>query len=279
MKHMLVALQMTATDDINHNYHVCKDLIEKAALLGAKLIALPENFAFLGESAAQNKKIAEPLHGEIFQSYCNLAKEYRIWLSLGGFCEKGDDGRIFNTHVIVDDAGQIKATYRKVHLFSLDMPTSSLLDESKTISSGEELVIAKSPVGRLGLSICYDLRFSGLYAALANQGAEVILVPSAFTSVTGKAHWEILLRARAIETQCYVVAPAQTGIHNSSRESHGHAMIVDPWGTIVSQCSEGSDIAIASVDLDYLAAVRKRMPILKHQRPDVYQKPVVAHEC
>ncbi len=275
---MLAVTQMTATENVSKNYAVCKSLIEKAAHLGAKLVSLPENFAFLGENSEQSQKIAEPLHAAMFQSYCQLAKEYRVWLSLGGFLEKDAYQNIFNTHIIVDDTGKIKATYRKVHLFSLDMLTSPALDESKTNSGGHELVIAKSPLGQLGLSICYDLRFSGLYAALVNQGAQILLVPSAFTSTTGKAHWETLLRARAIETQCYVAAAAQTGVHNRNRESHGHAMIVDPWGRIVAQCSEGTSIALAFIDLDYLAAVRKRIPVLKHQRPDVYQKPVIIHE-
>ncbi len=275
---MLAALQMTSTENLAHNYDVCQSLIQKAARLGAKLVCLPENFSFLGEDSQQNKQIAEQPKGELLQSYCALAKKNQVWLSLGGFLEISPSQQIFNTHIIVDDTGDIKASYRKVHLFSLDMASSSALDESKTITSGDELVVARSPLGILGLSICYDLRFSALYLALANQGAQIMLVPAAFTSTTGKAHWEILLRARAIETQAYVAAAAQTGVHSGKRSSHGHAMIVDPWGNIVAQCSEGDGIALAPIDLDYLAAIRKRIPIFKHQRPDVYQKPVIIYE-
>jgi deaminated glutathione amidase len=278
VKPMLAVVQMTATEDISYNFDVCQSLIQKAARFSAKLVCLPENFAFIGENSNRNKEIAEPLQGELLKSYCLLAKKNQVWLSLGGFLEKSVSQQIFNTHVIVDNTGEIKATYRKVHLFSIDISNNALLDESKTITSGEELVAVQSPVGLLGLSICYDLRFSALYRTLANIGSQIMLVPAAFTSTTGKAHWETLLRARAIESQSYVAAAAQTGIHNAKRASHGHAMIVDPWGTIVGQCSEGASIALAPIDLDYLAAVRRRIPVLKHQRVDVYQKPVTVYE-
>lgn len=229
-------------------------------------------------SLLQSLAIAEPLTGPTIARYSALAKRLGLWLSLGGFQEKGPDpSHLFNCHVIIDAGGHIAATYRKIHLFNVDVPGGPVLMESRFTSPGTQLAVCDSPAGRLGLSVCYDLRFPEVYQRLVlDMGAEVLLVPSAFTVATGKAHWEVLLRARAIETQCYVVAAAQAGRHNEKRESYGHSIIVDPWGTVVGKLDDphATGIAVAEVDLDAMRKVRERMPVAEHRaagRPAVHR--------
>lgn len=271
MKKLVAIAQMTSTDNVNKNLLTCEELTKQAALRSAKLLCFPENFAFLGDDCKQSLSKACSLDGSMLKPYLELAAKYKIYLSLGGFLEKCDkDGKTYNTHLIINDQGKVIAVYRKIHLFSLNVESENVLNESKIATSGNEITTVDSPVGILGLSICYDLRFSGLYWSLIKKDAQVLLIPAAFIETTGKAHWEILLRARAIETQSYVVAAAQSGTHNAKRSSYGHAMIVDPWGNIIAQCSEGTGIACAEINLEYLAQVRKRIPVFKDQRPDIY---------
>ncbi|XP_062092795.1 deaminated glutathione amidase, chloroplastic/cytosolic isoform X4 [Humulus lupulus] len=242
----VAAAQMTSINDLASNFATCSRLVKEAASAGAKLICFPENFAFVGAKEGESLKIAEPLDGPIMQRYCSLARESSIWLSLGGFQEKGpDEQHLCNTHVVIDDNGNIKNTYKKIHLFDVDIPGERSYKESSftesvyklfVMHSGNNIVSIDSPVGRLGLTVCYDLRFPELYQQLRFQHeAQVLLVPATFTVVTGQAHWEILLCARAIETQCYVIAAAQTGNHNDKRQSYGDTLIIDPWGTIVGR--------------------------------------------
>jgi predicted amidohydrolase len=208
-----------------------------------------------------------------------------LWLSLGGFPEKipssqttkrDDKGngneKVYNTHIVLDDKGDIKALYRKIHLFDVNIPNGPVLQESKYTAPGSEVVVIDSPIGRLGLSTCYDLRFPEMYEALVKKGAEVLLVPSAFTVLTGQAHWEILLRARAIETQCYVLASAQAGQHNEKRASYGHSLIVDPWGKVVEDAGgEASPaLVVAEIDLKRLYEIRAKIPVQLHRRQDVF---------
>nr|KJB73665.1 hypothetical protein B456_011G242400 [Gossypium raimondii] len=204
----VAAVQMTSVNDLASNFSTCSHLVKEAASAGAKMICFPESFSFLGPKSEDSLLVAEALDGPIMQKYCSLAREYSIWLSLGGFQEKGHDAHLRNTHVIVDDAGNIRSTYSKIHLFDVDVPGGSTYRESSFTEPGKDIAAVDSPIGRLGLTICYDLRFPEIYQQLRfNHDAQVILVPSAFTPVTGQAHWEILLRARAIETQCYVWNP------------------------------------------------------------------------
>lgn len=191
-----------------------------------------------------------------------------------GFAELGPDpDHRYNAHVIVDAAGQIRSSYRKIHLFDVNIPNGPLLMESKTAAPGGEIVAADSPIGRLGVTVCYDLRFPELYSKLRYEmGAQVMLVPSAFTRPTGAAHWEVLLRARAIETQSYVIAAAQCGDHSEKRQSYGHAIIIDPWGEVLAKLEDpenGVGIATAEIDLDRLEDVRTRIPVETHRRPDL----------
>jgi predicted amidohydrolase len=270
--------QMSASSDVEKNLEVVADLCARAKDRGCAMLFLPECFAFIGVKGTDALAVMEPLDGPLLGRYRELAARHRLWLSLGGFAEKGPDrDRRFNAHVIVNDAGEIQASYRKIHLFDVDMGdvNGPVLMESATAAAGETLVTCDSPAGKLGLTVCYDLRFPEMFARLRYElGCEVMLVPSAFTKPTGQAHWETLLRARAIETQSYVVAAAQAGVHSEGRESHGHAMIVDPWGKVVAELDgEETGIAVADVDLGYLKDVRSRIPVETHRR-DIASFPV-----
>lgn len=262
--------QMTAVGSQEANLATCITLAEKAAASGCKMLFLPECFSYIGLSQYDSLKIAQPLEGPLMQSYQNLARQTGLWLSLGGFQEQGpDEHHLYNCHVVVDDEGQLRTRYRKIHLFDVDVPNGPVLMESRTTAPGKEAVVCPSPAGVLGLSVCYDLRFPELYQRLTwDMGAQVLLVPSAFTKVTGAAHWEVLLRARAVECQCYVIAAAQAGRHNEKRESYGHSLIIDPWGEVVARLDDphATGIAVAEIDLQKLAAVRVKMPIREHRQ-------------
>jgi deaminated glutathione amidase len=271
MNPLIAVGQMTATVDIEANIETGQSLAKKASDAGASLLSLPECFAFLGEKDTDAREMAQPMNGPLMEQYRGIARQHKIWLALGGFQEEGPDkDRCYNTHVLLDDTGHTVATYRKLHLFDVDIPGGPKLLESNGTIAGDELKVVDSPIGRLGLSICYDLRFPELYLTLAQAGAQILMIPAAFTLTTGKEHWETLLRARAIETQTYVVAAAQRGRHNAKRESFGHAMIIDPWGTIIAQCLDRTDIAVAPIDLKHLEAIRMRIPVWNHRRPEVY---------
>ncbi|CAC5404188.1 NIT1 [Mytilus coruscus] len=264
--------QLTCTVDKDKNFQISRNLIEKAKNKGAKVIFLPEAVDYIGESKQQSIDMAEDLNDITISKYQDLAKQLGVWISVGGFHQKvKDEKRVLNTHVMIDNTGEIKSTYNKTHLFDLDIPGKVRLCESDYTVPGDTMVSpVETPVGKVGLSICYDLRFPEMSTALAKEGADILTYPSAFTVPTGMAHWEVLLRSRAIETQCYVVAAAQTGKHNEKRQSYGHAMVVDPWGTVIAQCREGTDVCVAEIDLSYLKSVRANMPIWSHRRPDLY---------
>ena len=266
--------QMCATNDLDANFDTCASLVQQAASRGCVLLALPECFAYIGVKGTDALGVMEPLDGPVMARYRELARQHGVWLSLGGSAETGPDpDHRYNAHVLVDDRGDIRASYRKIHLFDVDMGdvNGPVLMESRHASPGDVVVAADSPAGRLGLTVCYDLRFPELYAKLRHEmNAEVMLVPSAFTRPTGEAHWELLLRARAVETQSYVVAAAQCGVHSEGRASYGHAVVIDPWGKVVAKLEdpdEGVGIAVAEVDLAYLDDVRARIPVAAHRRP------------
>ena len=261
--------QMTSGDDVDKNLDACARVCRAAKDRGASLLVLPENFAFLGRGDGDTLARMEPLDGPLFSRFRALSREHGLWVSFGGFPERASETHAHNAHVVVDDAGDIRAVYRKIHLFDVELGVSQYR-ESAAIVPGRDVVVADSVVGRLGLSVCYDLRFPGLYQAMSARGAEVLLVPAAFTLLTGKEHWEPLLRARAIENACFVAAAAQTGRHNEKRDTYGHAMIIDPWGTIVAQCRDGEGVAVADVDVTWLQTVRRRIPVHQHRREDLY---------
>ncbi|GAB2222765.1 hypothetical protein Droror1_Dr00016890 [Drosera rotundifolia] len=263
--------QMTSINDLAANFATCSRLVKEAAAAGAKMLFFPESFSFVAAEDGESLKIAETLDGPVMKQYCSLARDSGIWLSLGGFQEKGsDDSHLCNTHVIVDDSGSVRSKYRKIHLFDVDVPGGMAYKESSFTEAGEDIVALDTPVGRLGLTVCYDLRFPEIYEQLRfHHQAQVLLVPSAFTKITGQAHWEILLRARAIETQCYVIAAAQAGKHNQKRESFGDSLIIDPWGTVVGRLPDrlSTGIAVAEIDFSLIESIRTKMPIEKHRKP------------
>eukprot|EP01025_Chloroclados_australasicus_P031170 TRINITY_DN3148_c0_g3_i1.p1 TRINITY_DN3148_c0_g3~~TRINITY_DN3148_c0_g3_i1.p1 ORF type:complete len:353 (-),score=13.06 TRINITY_DN3148_c0_g3_i1:262-1239(-) len=262
--------QMTSKDNLQTNLQTCKQLAHDAKRQDCKMLFLPECFAFLGHNSQQSLEIAEPLDGNLMQQYRLIAQEYSIWLSLGGFQRKGLDAQhLFNCHVIVDNQGKIMATYDKIHLFNVDVPNGPVLMESNFTHPGNKLVVCDSPAGRLGVTICYDLRFPELYQKLRfDFNADIMLVPSAFTKTTGEAHWETLLRARAIECQCYVIAAAQAGIHNEKRVSYGHSLIIDPWGKVIGKLDDplATGIAVAEINLEQMKDIRLRIPIEEHRK-------------
>ncbi|XP_071711441.1 deaminated glutathione amidase, chloroplastic/cytosolic [Rutidosis leptorrhynchoides] len=272
----VAAVQMTSINDLATNYATCSRLIKEAASAGAKLVCFPENFSFVGAKDGESLKIAEPLEGPIMKGYCALARESNMWLSLGGFQERGsDDAHLCNSHVLIDDTGNIRSTYKKMHLFDVDVPGGAVYKESSFTEAGKEIVSVDSPFGRLGLTVCYDLRFPEIYQQLRfHHGAQVLLVPAAFTKVTGEAHWEVLLRARAIETQCYVIAAAQGGKHSEKRESFGDTLIIDPWGTVIGRLPDraSTGIVVADIDFSLIESVRKKMPISQHRKPIEFWK-------
>jgi predicted amidohydrolase len=235
------------------------------AARGAALILLPENFAYL-PSRGHLAPCAEPVDGPIVRRFGRVARDCGVDLLLGSIPEATDDPRMHrNTCVLLDRSGGLRAVYRKVHLFDLALPGLTL-QESAAVEAGRRAVTADLDWARLGLSICYDLRFPELYRVLRRRGAEVLLVPAAFTAETGPDHWELLLRARAVENQVFVLAPAQWGLHGGKRRSHGHSLIIDPWGRILAERAEGEGILMADLDLGRLDEVRTRIPCEHHAR-------------
>jgi len=263
------AVQMTATDDVSANLAVCSELTARAASEGARLVVLPECFSFLGRREGDKLAMAEALDGtgRVMSQLRELATKHGVWMLGGGTPElvPGDGKRTYNAAIAIDPRGELVARYRKIHLFDVDIPGGATLRESDSTAPGDELVVVDIDGAPVGVSICYDIRFPELYRQLVkDMGAEVLLVPAAFTAHTGAAHWHLLLRARAIEDQAWVVAPAQAGRHNEKRESYGHTLIVDPWGTIVAERATGDGVVVATLDGDTVATRRAQMPCLQH---------------
>ena len=264
---MRVALvQMNSTDDVSANVDAAERFVSEAAGLGAVLIALPENFAYLRREGLRFP-CAQALDGEIVGAVRAWARRYGVRILGGTFPEliPGDD-RVYNTSVLVGPSGDIEAVYRKIHLFDVRLGTGAELTESASIAPGKDIVVAETPAGGIGLSVCYDLRFPELYRAMATRSdLRFLCVPSAFIPQTGKDHWEVLLRARAIENQAYVLAPAQCGQHSERRASYGRSMIVDPWGLVLAQAGDRPGVITAHCDLQELERTRERLPALRHR--------------
>jgi predicted amidohydrolase len=264
MKFRVAAIQMLASDDKAANVNEAVRWIRKAASDGAQLVALPEVFMWRGEKNNE-REAAEPLPGPTSEAMASLARELEIHILAGSILEAiPESHKVYNTSLLFDPRGQLIARYRKIHLFDVDLANGVCARESETRAYGDTAVVAPTELCPMGLTICYDLRFPELYRALAKQRAQLIFVPSAFTSYTGQAHWETLLRARAIENQVYVIAPDQFGKNPKSFETHGHSMIIDPWGKILATLADGPGIIIGEIDLDYLMKVRAELPALTH---------------
>ena len=240
----------------------------RAVSRGAQLVVLPENFAFMG-SEQERLRVAEDLEGTgpIMRMLREAARSSSAWIIAGGMPERSlDPARPYNACVAVDPSGRVRAVYRKIHLFDVEVGDGQTYRESSSTSAGEEPVLLEALGRRIGLSVCYDLRFPELYRSLSAQGAELLVVPAAFTLMTGKDHWQVLLRARAIENQSWVVAAAQWGEHPGGRRTFGKSCIVDPWGEIVAQASEGVGVVVAEVDPTMTERVRSTLPALQHRR-------------
>lgn len=267
----VAAVQMNVDDDPQANLAQALSLIEDAARAGAELVCLPENAVYMGDTrrrAGLAESLVEPFTGPLAAGLAEAARAHRIWLLVGGFPERAASAdRPFNTSFLLGPDGTVRAVYRKLHLFDVDLPDGRAIRESTYTSAGEAPALAEVCGWMTGLSVCYDLRFPELFRAYAARGARVLFVPSAFTVPTGEAHWHLLLRARAVENQCYVVAPAQWGEHGTTgRASFGHTLIVDPWGTVLAELPSG--VGWISAELDPLSqdALRARLPVLRHRR-------------
>jgi len=349
--HVLIAVaQLNSSIDVEGNFKMCEQLVQRASQRNAAMIFFPECFAFLGSSPNHIKIFQQHDNSKLLQRYCDLAKRYGIWCSYGGFQLHVDtkanvldrssssrrrsssparvgvadgggakDGErsgpsYYNSHIVVDNQGSVVAYYNKVHLFDVDLSATGgpVHKESSSLLPGDKLVVCDSPIGKIGLSVCYDVRFGTMFESLRAMGATSLLVPAAFTLPTGVAHWHVLLRARAIENQCYVIAAAQCGKHNVNvdeakvlgnvsqqpsssstavvsnatgaqqkpvadvvpRETFGHGLVVDGWGTVVAECPEGVSLAFAEVGpLEKLTTLRRSMPVQAHKRPDLYKVP------
>ena len=268
-KLVAAAIQMSSTPDKGENKRTAEALVREAVSSGAELVALPELWSCHGLDEAYGEN-AEPVPGPTTDFLGDLARELGVYV-LGGSILEGEPGakRLSNTSTFFDPSGEMTAVYRKIHLFDVKVSDKEYL-ESASIAPGDEIVTAKAGAATLGLSVCYDVRFPELYRLLALRGAEILAVPAAFTLQTGKDHWEILLRARAVENQAFVLAPAQWGRKADGRWTYGRSMIVDPWGTVLATCPDRDGYALATLDLDYLDRFRAEFPALANRRPETY---------
>ena len=288
------AIQLNSQPDLSYNLKQCHLYIQKAAEQGADFIALPENFAFLGDDAEKNRQ-APRICENVLSVFPEWAKETKSHILLGGFpiphkmtsspgqpfqAGGASGNKVLNRSVLISTTGEIVAQYDKIHLFDISLSAEEHYRESDQVAAGElETVVARASLDKnggqkknrssqnvnIGMSICYDIRFPELYRQLTLKQADVLTIPAAFTRPTGEAHWEVLLRARAIENSCYVVAPAQTGLHGKSRKTYGHSMIIDPWGRILADAGTEPGIALARIDRDHLKEVRRKLPSLQHR--------------
>ena len=264
----VAAIQLNSTPDVEANLARAQGLVEEAAARGARLVTLPEHFACLG-SAAEIAAAAQPVDGPLVSRCRELAGKLGIFLLLGSFPERTPGkARPYNTSLLLSPRGKILASYRKLHLFDMDLPGAPPSRESEFTHPGEEVVTAALPGESFtaGLAICYDLRFPELFRAQVSRGANLFLLPAAFTVNTGRDHWEVLLRARAIENLSYVVAPAQWGQHGPSRRTYGRSLIIDPWGLVLAQAPDSEGVILARLDYERLQRLRRELPCLRHRR-------------
>jgi nitrilase len=268
---LAAALQLTSTPDPDANLAAAEEQIEIAARRGAELVGLPENFAFMGADQTR-LELASTLAERCSRFLVTMARRYQVTLLGGGFPVPAGEGATYNRSELVGTEGQLLARYDKIHLFDVDIPDGTTYRESATVRPGQELppVVDIPGLCRVGLSICYDVRFPELYRHLAAAGAQVLLVPAAFTAYTGKDHWQVLLQARAIENTAYVVAPAQTGLHYGRRQTHGHALVIDPWGTVLADAGLAPGHAMGPIDTGHSQRVRQQMPSLRHRHPTLF---------
>jgi predicted amidohydrolase len=266
----VAVVQLSSQDELAWNLAQVRQWIGQASKGGAELVVLPENFAYMGEEA-RKRELAEHLDGScpgpILSAISEAAAKHGVFVLGGGMPEASqDEARPYNASVLIDPTGKLVAVYRKIHLFDVSLADGTQLRESAATSAGREVVTAEVSGIRLGMTVCYDIRFPELYRKLTDQGVRMVSVPSAFTVTTGKDHWHVLLRARAIENQVYVLAAAQHGKHPKGRQTYGKSLICDPWGDVVAQCAEGEGFAVARLDFEYQDRVRTMLPSLLHRK-------------
>lgn len=265
--HRVAAVQMTSTQDLQHNLKMAEKWITLAAEQDAQLVVLPEMFAMMGVDQDKINIREAKGHGPIQDFLRAQAAKHHIWL-VGGTLPMttAHAEKASATCLLYDDAGNVVTQYDKIHLFDVSLQaTKESYHESKNILAGKNIVVVNTPVGKIGLAVCYDVRFPEMFRQMHDEGVEIIILPAAFTFTTGAAHWEVLLRARAIENQVYLVAAAQTGLHQNGRKTFGHSMVVDPWGVVKASLPEQQGIVVADIDLDYLQRLRNEFPVLEHR--------------
>ncbi len=260
-------VQVNASNDMDTNIAKARDMVREAAAQGANLICLPENVAMM-EFGGENviaKSYPQTEHPGL-GAFRDLAVETKSWILIGSLAIRLENGKVANRCFLLNDQGEIVGQYDKIHLFDVDLAGGESYRESNTFDGGDRAVLAQTPWGPLGMSICYDVRFPHLYRDYAQAGANIITVPAAFTKQTGEAHWKVLLRARAIETGSYVIAPGQCGEHKGGRQTYGHSLIINPWGEVLAEGADEPCVLIADIDMDVVAATRGKIPSLKHDR-------------
>jgi predicted amidohydrolase len=266
----VAVLQMTSGIDPAVNRDVLVEAAEEAARGGAAMLFTPEMTGVLDRDRERGRAtIVDEASDVVLAAARAAARDHGLWIHIGSLALAGerDDGRLTNRGLVIDPAGAIRARYDKIHLFDVDLANGESWRESARYAPGDGLSVVETHAGRLGLSVCYDVRFPALYAALSGAGAEVLAIPAAFTVPTGKAHWHVLLRARAIENACWVVAAAQSGTHEDGRQTYGHSLVIDPWGAVVLDMGEAAGLGFADIDHDRTAEARRRVPVLDHRRP------------
>lgn len=266
----VAVVQLDTKNNKQDNLNKASGFISEAANQGAELVSLPEFFNFMGEETPEKDFIEQIPEGETTQLLASLAKKHGIYIHSGSFREKHTDEKSFNTTIVIDPKGEVIEKYRKIHLFDSEIEGMPVYKESDSIQSGDEPKLVDLPFGKAGLSICYDLRFPELYRNYALNGAKILFIPAAFTSYTGMLHWEVLLRARAIENQCYVIAGNQFGSHAPGKSRFGNSMIIDPWGTVIARASEGEGIIMAELKNELVEQARTNIQCFNHRKPEVY---------
>jgi len=267
---LCAAIQMASSPNVNSNLIEAERLIVEAVKKGAKLVALPENFALMGNDASDKIKHREQEGQGVIQDFLSkTAKKYAVWIVAGTLpiADPANEQKVFAACLVYNAEGKTVARYDKMHLFDVKVPdTNEEYKESNTISKGDKPLVVDTPFGKIGIAICYDLRFPEFFRSPINQGVDIFIIPSAFTEKTGAAHWELLLRARAVENLCYVIAPNQGGFHINGRQTYGHSMVVDPWGSVLDCHIRDSGFAIADIDLPRLYKTRESFPVLQHRQ-------------
>jgi predicted amidohydrolase len=260
-------IQVNASNDMDTNIETACNMIREAADQGAKLICTPENVSMM-EFGGENviaKSFAQNEHPAL-KAFSSLSTELNVWVLIGSLAIKLENGKVANRSFLISDQGEIKGQYDKIHLFDVDLPGGESYRESNTFDGGEEACLAETPWGGLGMAICYDVRFPHLFRDYGKAGANILTVPAAFTKQTGLAHWKVLLRARAIETGCFVIAPGQCGTHKGDRETYGHSLIINPWGEVLAEGGDEPCVLYAEIETDEVSGARGKIPALQHDK-------------